>query len=415
MRALIENDQKSGGSSFGIDKSESREHLGFTLVIPALNEEEAVASTLERALAARQYVMENTPVKDMRVVLVNDGSTDRTQEIADKYTEVIKIRFEKNRGYGAAIMAGFDATDTELVGFMDADGTCEPRFLVQLINHLLNTKSDVTVGSRMTPESEMPRVRRLGNFIFARLICAVSGQAITDSASGMRVIRRSSLPHLHPLPTGLHFTPAMTCMALLDSRLRITEVPMPYKERVGESKLRVIKDGFRFLFIILFSTALFNPIKSLLFFAGLFCGGGVAGLILAERLGGSPVVLLAMALAFVVVFLQAAFVGFLSHQMLHMLLGPWRVSGVGEAVLQKYFWTKKMVWGGLGMFVASLLVFAGTFVMPSPWPTVGGLLSAFLILASGWTALAGVVLRVIWAAKERRIAEREVPLTAANK
>jgi glycosyltransferase involved in cell wall biosynthesis len=415
MSVLIENDQKSGGSSFGMDKAENLEHPGFTLVIPALNEEEALASTLERALAARQYVMQNTPVKEMRVVLVNDGSTDRTQAIADQYAEVIKIRFEKNRGYGAAIMAGFDATDTELVGFMDADGTCEPRFLVQLINHLLHTKSDVTVGSRMTRESEMPRVRRLGNFIFARLICAVSGQEITDSASGMRVIRRSSLKHLHPLPTGLHFTPAMTCMALLDSRLRITEVPMPYKERVGESKLRVIKDGFRFLFIILFSTALFNPIKSLLFLGGLFCVFGAGSLVLVERLGGSPVVLLALALAFVVVFLQAAFVGFLSHQMLHMLLGPWRVSGLGESLLQRFFWTKRMVWSGVVMFVASILIYAGTYRLPSPWPTAGGLLSAFLILAAGWTALAGVILRVIWAAKQRRIAECEVPMATVNK
>jgi glycosyltransferase involved in cell wall biosynthesis len=418
MGAHIETDpknQKPGATSFSADNAESLEGLGFTLVIPALNEEEALASTLENALAARRHVAENTPVKVMKVVLVNDGSTDRTQAIADQYPEVMKIRFEKNRGYGAALLAGFDATNTPLVGFMDADGSCEPRFLVPLINHLLTSKSDIVVGSRMNRESEMPLVRRLGNFIFARFICSVCGQKITDSASGMRVLQRSSLQHLHPLPAGLHFTPAMTCLALLDSRLRISEVPMPYKERVGDSKLRVIKDGFRFLFIILFTVALFNPIKSLLFLGALFCACGLGILALIQRLGGSRPALQAMAIAFGVVFLQAGFVGFLCHQMLYMLLGPWRISGFAESLLQRHFWTRKMVWSGLAMLAVSLLVYASSLLLPLSCRTALGLLSAFLIVAAGWTALAGVVLRVIWAAKQRRMVEREVPAAAVNK
>jgi glycosyltransferase involved in cell wall biosynthesis len=383
------------------------EHPRFALVIPALNEEEAIGSTLERALAARDEIVKKTPVNCVDVVFVNDGSTDGTQAIADRYSEVIKIRFEKNRGYGAAIKAGFQATEADLVGFMDADGTCDPRFCVPLINHLLETESDIVVGSRMSKESEMPFVRRLGNIIFARLIGTVSGKTLTDSASGMRVLRRASLRRLHPLPDGLHFTPAMTSLALLDPRLRITEVPMPYKERMGQSKLRVIKDGFRFLFTILFTAALFNPIKSLTLLGVLFSIFGLAVCSMARYLGASPFVLFALAGAFGAVFLQAVFVGFLCHQMLHMLIGPWGITGWGVSLLHKYFWTRQLVGTGLVMLSASILVGVGAFVLPSHWRTPLGLLAALLVVAAGWFALAGVILRVIWAAKARRIAERE--------
>ena len=69
---------------------------------------------------------------------------------------------------------------------------------------------------------------------------------------------------MSPLPNGLHFTPAMSCICVLDPRLRIEEVPMPYDERIGQSKLSVIWDGFRFLLTILFSFCCYSPIKSAL-------------------------------------------------------------------------------------------------------------------------------------------------------
>lgn len=387
----------------------SKPSLTFALVIPALNEEDAIGSTLERALAAREQVIAKTPVTRMDVVFVNDGSTDGTQEIADRYPEVIKVHFEKNRGYGAAIKAGFQATDADLVGFMDADGTCDPCFCIQLVNTLLESKSDVCVGSRMNAESEMPAIRRLGNRIFARLIGAISGQKLTDSASGMRVIRRSSLKQLHPLPDGLHFTPAMTCLILLSPGLTITEVPMPYRERMGQSKLRVIKDGLRFLFIILFTTALFNPIKALSVLGILFLLFGLALAPLLHLAGQSWPVIFAIDAAFLAVCLQAMFVGFLTHQMVHMLMGPWRESGAAVSFLHRHFWTLKMVRASAILLVLGLLVIAALLFLPHAWQLPVGIAAALIILTAGWTALAGVVLRVVWAAKERRTAERDDP------
>lgn len=382
---------------------------GFALVIPALNEEDAIGATLERALAAREDVVANTPIDEMAVVFVNDGSTDGTQAIADEYPDVIKIHFEKNQGYGAAIKAGFHATGAELVGFMDADGTCDPRFCTNLINRMYETDADVVLGSRLNPDSEMPPLRRLGNWIFARLVGIVSGQSLTDSASGMRVIRRQSLRRMVPLPDGLHFTPAMSCVATIDPRLRIEEVPMPYKERVGCSKLSVVKDGVKFLAIILFAASCYRPIAVLTSLGLLFCVFGAGLCWVASIFGAGFPTIMALGGAFVFVFLQAVFIGLLCHQLNYMLMGPRVIAGRGERLLQKLCWTRPMVIAGIAYLAVGLALCLGAFALPSPWREYVWLASAGCIALGGWSALGGVILRVIWAAREKQKAEWEDP------
>jgi len=102
----------------------------------------------------------------------------------------------------------------------------------------------------MGASSQMPALRRLGNALFALLLGHLSQRRVRDVASGMRVLRREALARLLPLPDGLHFTPAMSARALMDGELRIVEIEMPYAERVGQSKLKVVRDGFRFLGVI---------------------------------------------------------------------------------------------------------------------------------------------------------------------
>jgi len=234
----------------------------LSIVIPALNEEEAIGQTIERCLDAQTEIRERGNVNEVQIIVVSDGSTDRTAEIARKYAEsnegVKLIIFEQNRGYGAAIKEGFRSGDGELVAFLDADGTCDPRFFGKLCATLQAEGADIALGNRMGPQSEMPRVRRLGNRFFALLLGFLSGEAVTDTASGMRVIRREALKDLYPLPDRLDFTPAMSARALMQ-RLRIIEVPMPYSERVGESKLRAVRDGFRFLRTILDAVLFHSP------------------------------------------------------------------------------------------------------------------------------------------------------------
>jgi len=251
--------------------------MKLLIAIPALNEEQSIHSTIQRCLDARQSILENSPVTDVDITVVSDGSTDGTVDRAREFGSLINlIEFTRNRGYGAAIMEAWSHSQAELLGFLDADGTCDPQFFATLCNRLVEKDADVALGCRLNSDSQMPVVRRFGNTLFAWLLSIFASETVRDTASGMRVVRRSALRHLYPLPIGLHFTPAMSARAMLSDATRIVEIDMPYAEREGESKLRVMRDGFRFLRVII--------ANALLYKAGRILSWGAAGCFLAGAL-----------------------------------------------------------------------------------------------------------------------------------
>jgi glycosyltransferase involved in cell wall biosynthesis len=238
--------------------------MKLLIAIPALNEEGSIASIVERCLAARSQIVENSQVTDVEITVISDGSTDRTVELASQFKPQIHlIVFEKNRGYGAAIKEAWSQSDAELVAFLDADGTCDPNFFVPLCRTLIDENACVVLGCRLHGGSEMPLIRRIGNMLFASLLFVLGSTKVRDSASGMRVVRQDCLDRLMPLPNGLDFTPAMSARCLLSSGLPIRELDMPYRERVGRSKLSVIRDGLRFLGIIVRTALLYRPSRAM--------------------------------------------------------------------------------------------------------------------------------------------------------
>jgi len=252
--------------------------MKLVIVIPALNEEESIEKIIRRCLAARKDIIEKTFVDEVDITVVSDGSTDNTVPFAQKYIEEIDlIIFEKNKGYGAAIKEGWGRSDADLLSFLDADGTCDPLFFVNLCNTLEEKEADILLGCRLNENSEMPLLRRFGNNIFALLLSSISSTRIKDTASGMRVVRKTALNKIYPLPDGLHFTPAMSARAVLSGDLVIEEIDMPYEEREGESKLHVLKDGIRFLKIILGTAFLYRPnfFFNVAFFVFLLIGSGL--------------------------------------------------------------------------------------------------------------------------------------------
>lgn len=234
--------------------------LKLTIIIPAFNEENAIASIITKTQAARGEIIDKTVIDDVDIIVVNDGSTDKTSEIASTFQDIRLINFRKNKGYGAAIKAGFAESRADYVSFLDADGTCDPLFFVDLVNLIVDEDADVVMGNRMTKTSQMPPIRKIGNHLFALLLRVWSNQKISDIASGIRVIKRKSLSNIYPLPDGLHFTPAMCARAMFDRNLKILELPMPeYKERIGISKLSVVGDGIRFLRVIIDTAISYSP------------------------------------------------------------------------------------------------------------------------------------------------------------
>src|SRR5580692_9300 len=141
--------------------------MKLLIAIPALNEEDSIDSIIRRSIEAREYICANSPITEVEITVVSDGSTDKTVERARCYTDTINlIVFPKNRGYGAAIKEAWNQSDADLLGFLDADGTCEPKFFATLGQAVVAENADVVLGCRLNAASQMPLIRRIGNFIF---------------------------------------------------------------------------------------------------------------------------------------------------------------------------------------------------------------------------------------------------------
>lgn len=261
----------------------------LSIVIPAYNEEDAVDDILKRCLDARAALVREAGLSAVEVVIVDDGSRDKTREKAGKWSEAKLIVHEKNRGYGAALMTGFRAASGDLLSFLDADGTCDPLAFKGLVLALREAKADMAVGARLHEGSRMPAVRAFGNRLYALLLRSLTGVSLTDTASGMRVFKRQLLPRLSPLPTGLHFTPAMTARVACMGGVFV-ESPIPYSERVGSSKLSVLGDGVRFLRVILGTVFAYFPMRVFGPLAALFlaCAAALAWMPVRTYLGGTP-------------------------------------------------------------------------------------------------------------------------------
>ena len=376
----------------------------LTIVIPALDEAAAIGDTIQRCLDAREHVRTQAGISDIELIVVSDGSTDGTAEIARGFAEVEVIELPTNRGYGAAIKSGFQRGSGELVGFMDADGTCDPLFFADLCQAIEHQKADIALGSRMSKESRMPWVRTVGNRLYAVLLSLLSNQQVTDTASGMRVIVRDRLPDLGPLPDGLHYTPAMSARAILRG-LTVAEVPMSYDDRVGESKLRVSRDGWRFLQALLDGVLLFRPERLFVVFAFLsLLGATLLSVYPTEFYLTNGRVEEWMIYRFVVAFLLGS-AGVLA------LSAAALVSRMSELVLsrgRRAFWMSLLVSSFRGVrvtvFVTALVGTSAALVWPGlveyvqtghvtlHWSRV--LVAAFGLLVATQALLTGVLLRI---------------------
>lgn len=225
----------------------------ISIVIPALNEEDSIADVIDE-------IPGTLGKHDVEVLVVDDGSTDATAEKAQQAGARV-IQHTSNRGYGAALKTGFEHASGDLVGFLDADYTYPPAEFTNLYETLLKKNADIVVGTRLGGTNEgMPFIRRTGNRFFAWLVRMLTQSSITDPASGMRLLRKDVLGDLYPLSDDLDFTPEMTTKATqLD--LEYIEVPITYRERVGESKLGAFEHGYRFFTVITRTVRDYQPMR----------------------------------------------------------------------------------------------------------------------------------------------------------
>jgi len=390
----------------------------LSVVIPAYNEEDGIAAIVERVLAIRPHLAA-VGVDDLECIVVDDGSTDGTAAIVQGYGDQVRLIRQQNRGYGGALKTGFSVARGDLIGFLDADSTYPPERFPDMCRLALDG-ADIVIGSRMAGEhSEMPLVRRIGNTIFAMMLSLVSGVRISDSASGQRVLRRSVLPMIYPLPNTLDFTPAMSTRALHEG-VKIVEMPIPYKERSGRSKLSVVRDGLRFTRSIVWTALTYNPVRifgglglALLLAALLIVGGQIGLHLAAGQTGWSfPMLFGALVLAVAGVTLYTtgttfSYVVALFHRR-PIRQGLFGRRGNGRRIEKHYWWLGLLaIVGGFATYVTAVLFDLTNPTMAASW--FAPVVSALLVLTGVQLVSAWSLARVL-AELSRREVEAEADL-----
>ena len=217
-----------------------------SIVMPCLNEEETVGVCVTKA---RSWL--STSGVDGEVIVVDNGSTDRSTEVATQAGA--RVVHEPMPGYGQAYQRGFAEARGEFIVMGDSDDTYDFSNLTPLLEPL-NHGSDLVLGNRFSggiAEGAMPWAHRyIGSPIINFLIRLFIGTDIGDSQSGLRAFRGNLAERLRLRSGGMEFASEMIVRAAR-AGLTITEVPAPYAIRQGESKLSTMRDGWRHLRFLL--------------------------------------------------------------------------------------------------------------------------------------------------------------------
>ena len=224
-----------------------------SLIFPCRNEERAIPQLLPAALFAKKKLLkESAPIQDIEIVVVDDGSIDRSSALLRQYEKDIKIiTLDKPKGYGAALKEGIRQAQGDWIAFCDLDGTCLPEELAFLARQASQKSQALVWGSRLHKNSAMPFLRRLGNRLYQAAFWLVSGQFVPDPCSGFRLFKKSALARdLGQFPDDLSFSLALSAYCVRQ-KLSFSAINISYQKRLGESKLRPFEDGFRFLRVLI--------------------------------------------------------------------------------------------------------------------------------------------------------------------
>ena len=221
----------------------------ISVVIPCLNEEEAVGKVVDQALEGIRR-----SGRTGEVIVVDNASTDRSADVAAEHGATV-VR-EERPGYGSAYLAGLAVAQGDFIVMGDADETYPMQDLAPFVERLAEG-DDLVMGSRFegTIHGEaMPWLNRhIGNPILTGLLNVLFGVKISDAHCGMRAVRKDALPTLDLHSTGMEFASEMVFKAFR-RKLRVSEIPIDYYPRVGESKLNRFGDAWRHVkFMLLYS------------------------------------------------------------------------------------------------------------------------------------------------------------------
>lgn len=263
-----------------------------SIVIPAFNEAAAIADVVQQLTSAAPW---------REILVIDDGSADGTGTQAERAGARV-IRHPYNKGNGASVKTGIRHAHGDFVLIVDADGQHQPADACRIVSRL--GEYDLVVGARAAT-TQATTTRRYGNQLLNALATHLTGRPIPDLTSGFRGARRTHLEEfLHLLPNGFS-TPTTTTLAFIKAGYNVTFEPVAARPRVGESKIRLTRDGARFFLILLKVITIFSPLRVFVPLSGFsFVVGtlyGVGNFIITGRIpNGAVILILFAALVFLV-------------------------------------------------------------------------------------------------------------------
>lgn len=225
--------------------------MKISIVLPAKNEAKNISAVLQSIKSLKLDA-------DVEILVINDGSTDNTAELAKQGGAKV-ISHPYSQGNGAAIKTGARNATGDTIVFMDGDGQHNPVDIPMFLQKM-EEGYDMVVGARNV-KSQASLLRRAGNAFYNRFATLMTGHKIDDLTSGFRAVRTDKFKKfLYLLPNGFSY-PTTSTMAFFRSGFPVAYVPIHAGQRKGKSHIRLFRDGTRFFIIILRIGSLFSPMR----------------------------------------------------------------------------------------------------------------------------------------------------------
>lgn len=234
-----------------MSSSNNVEYDKVTIIIPAFNEQEGIRDTLTE-------LKSNEKLKVAEIIVIDDGSTDSTFDMAKKVAGVKVIRHKVNLGYGSAIKTGTRHARGSIIAWYDADGQHRPEDLIKVVDTLVEEELDYCIGVR-GKDSYVEKSRVLGKKILRMIVDLLAREKMGDFNSGLRAFRTEILKrYLGILPKRFGAS-TVTTFIMQEQRYLGKEVPIIVNRRVGKSSVKQIRDGLQTISLILNIMILFRP------------------------------------------------------------------------------------------------------------------------------------------------------------
>ncbi len=239
-----------------------------TIMIPAFNEEETIAKDIDvivEAMGKTDYRYE--------IIVVDDGSTDKTAQIMKGRKEVKLIQHSYNRGVGAARKTGILKAKGEIIVMTDGDGTYPNQDIPKLLDY--SKDYDMVVGARVGKNVTWPLIRRPARWFIRKFASYLIATKIPDLNSGLRVFKKDlARKFFGILPDGHSWVSTIT-LAFLANGYTIEYVPIDYYKRKGKSTIHPIRDTYNFILLVIRTVMYFNPLRIFLPLTALILIGAI--------------------------------------------------------------------------------------------------------------------------------------------